>query len=307
MRRAIVLCSVFGVVLFGTGLMSSGPGAAAFRHERPEPPLTVGIGELSRTSVQFHFHTGPFLVYVEMLGPGNRISLNVVRRGTSATYATKPHFEGRRVRARFGRFGSLDLTFTPTPGKVHRCGTIVQAQGIYSGKLEFTGEHHYIHLDLSRAQGEHTTAGSCFSGRLSDRSFRPRTARRLDESEATLTARATVPRGHASLTAIMERDPEGRFRGVIAAFRWEREPGLEIIRGAQIGIGRDRFRWDLDAGTATLRPSAPFSGTATLARPASGGSRRLTGSLRVPILGGSPLVLTGPRWNVGLRAGSPFN
>jgi hypothetical protein len=273
---------------------------------RVEPPLSVGIVELSHTSVRFHFHQGPFLVYVEMLGPGNRISLNVVRRGTSATYATKPHFEGNRVRARFGRLGSLDLTFTPTPGKVRRCGTIVEAKGVYAGRLEFTGERHYIHLDVSRVKGEHTTAGSCSSGRPPAASLRPGPALRADESEATLTARAAAPHGRDALTVTMERAIEGGFRGVIAAFRFEREDGMEIIRGAQVGIGRDRFQWDLQAGTASLRPAAPFTGSATLGR-AADGTRRLTGSLRVPILGGSPLVLTGPRWNVGLRAGSPFD
>jgi hypothetical protein len=60
--------------------------------------------------------------------------------------------------------GSLDLTFTPSPGKVHECGSIVQAEGIFTGDFEFTGEHNYIHLDIHRISGEHTAAGSCSYG-----------------------------------------------------------------------------------------------------------------------------------------------
>jgi hypothetical protein len=264
--------------------------------------LSVGIVEVARTSIRFDFHQGPFLVYVEMLGPGNRLALTVIRRGMTATYATTPHFEGDRVRARFGRLGALDLTFTPTPGKAHKCGTIVTAQGVFAGRLEFTGEHHYIHLDVHRVKGERTSAGSCSSPRPAV-AARPGPTLRADESEATLTARAAAPHARESLTAVMERDLEGEFRGIIAAFRWEHEGGMEIIRGTQMGIGRDRFKWDLKAGTADLSPTAPFSGSATLAR-AADGRRRLTGTLRLPILGGSPLVLTGPRWKVGLRAGA---
>jgi len=300
MRRALVLISVFGAALLGTGL----PLAQAV-------PPSLGISEVSRESIRFDFHRGPFLVYAEMLGPGNRIALTVIRDGASATYATKPHFEGRTVRARFGRLGSLDLTFTPTPGKVKRCDTIVDAQGVFTGRLEFTGEHHYIHFDIDRVRGEHTSAGSCSSSRpvlASPRraSPRPWAALRGEEGEATLTARAPVPRGGDALTVTMERGIEGGFRGVIAAFRFEHGEGMEVIRGAVNGIGRNRFKWDLDAGTASLRPPAPFTGTATLSR-AADGTRRWSGSLRVPILGSSPLLLTGPRWNVGLRAGSPFD
>jgi hypothetical protein len=48
---------------------------------------------------------------------------------------------------------------------------------------------------------------------------------------------------------------------------------MEVIRGAQIGIGRNRFRWNLDAGTATLRPPAPFTGSATFSRGPAGADR----------------------------------
>lgn len=178
------------------------------------------------------------LVYVEMIGPGNRLGLTAIRAGASATYVTKPHFEGNRVRASFGRLGSLDLSFTPTPGKVHRCGSIVDAQGTFTGRLEFTGENRYIHFDIRRVKGEHTTAGSCPSSRAVGASAPPRVALRAEEPGATLIARAAGPSGRDTLTAEVYRGVRG-FEGVIAGFRWEHREGVEISRGAQIGIGRN--------------------------------------------------------------------
>lgn len=299
MRRAPVLVSVSLAALLGTGLTFAAATTGA--------PPSVSIGEVSRTSVEFDFHRGPFLVYVEMEGPGNRLALNVIRHGASADYLTKPHFEGRTVRARFGRFGSLDLTFTPTPGKVRRCESIVQAQGVFRGRFEFIGENRYIHFDIRRVRGEHTTAGSCSSGRAVAAFQRPRAAPGGEERGVTLRARAPGPGSKArdTLTAIAGQGVRG-FEAVVAGYRWEHEGGLEVIRGGLTGIGRNRFKWDLDAGTATLRPPAPFTGSATLGR-SRDGTRRWSGSLRVPILGGRPLALTGPRYNLGLRAGSPID
>jgi hypothetical protein len=294
MRRALVIA---GVMLAGLVASVPAPATAA-------APPSLGISEISRTSIGFHFHRGPYLVYVEMEGPGNKLALTVVRHGASADYRTKPHFEGRSVRARFGRLGSLDLTFTPSPGKVQRCGTIVQSQGIFTGDFRFTGEHRYIHFDVHRIDGEHTTAGSCSSGRLAT-DLRARRGRADAEARgATLEARTAGPWPLDTIIAEVYRGVRG-FEGVVAGFRWERGEGMEVIRGAQIGIGRDRFRWDLDAGTASLRPPVPFTGSATFSRRPDGRAR-WSGSLRVPILGGRPLALTGPRFHAHLRAGTPF-
>jgi hypothetical protein len=293
MRRALVLLAASLLVAVPPVALA---GAAA--------PPSVSVSELSRTSIEFHFHRGPYLVFVGMEGPGNRLALTVSRGGASADYVTKPRFEGRSVKARFGRLGSLDLTFTPSPGKVHRCGSIVQAQGVFTGDLEFTGEHHYIHLDIHRVRGEHISAGSCSSDSRAT-SSRSRPGPAAGERGVTLQARTPGPSPLDTVSAIAKRGAKG-FEGVIAGFRWERRDGMEVIRGAQIGIGGARFRWDLDAGTASLRPPAPFTGSATFSR-RPGGSPRWSGMLRVPILGGNPLALTGPRFDAHLRAGSPFD
>jgi hypothetical protein len=112
-------------------------------------------------------------------GPGGGGSRRAgVTRHRRADYRTKPHFDCRSVRARFGRLGSLDLTFTPSPGKVHRCGTIVQAQGIFTGDFEFTGEHRYIHFAVHRlpALGPSTRSSRkciarCEDSKASSRAF----------------------------------------------------------------------------------------------------------------------------------------
>jgi hypothetical protein len=180
----------------------------------------------------------------------------------------------------------------------------VQSQGIFTGDFEFTGEHRYIHFDVHRIGGERTTAGSCSSGRPAADLRARRGPTAAEARGATLQARTAGPSPLDTITAEVHRGVRG-FEGVVAGFRWERGEGMEVIRGAQIGIGRNRFRWDVDAGTATIRPAAPFTGSATFSRRPDG-KPRWSGSLRVPILGGRPLSLTGPRFEAHLRAGSPF-
>jgi hypothetical protein len=272
---------------------------------RAAAPPSVSIGELARNSIEFYFRQGSYRVFVGMEGPGNRLSLEVAHAGATADYVTEPHFEGRRIRARFGRMGSLDMTFTPSPGKVHRCGSIVDAEGVFTGVLEFTGEHRYIHLDLHRIRGRHTTAGTCSSSRAA---LPPRPSRASivppEGREVILQARARGSRALDTVTATAGNGVRG-FEAVVAAFHWEHRDGMEVIRGSQLGLGRRRFHWDLDAGTATLHPPAPFTGTATLGR-GPDGSPRWRGNLRVPILGGAPLALSGSRFKVRLWEGSRF-
>jgi hypothetical protein len=80
--------------------------------------------------------------------------------------------------------------------------------------------------------------------------------------------------------------------------------GLSVIRGAVVQAPAKDFEWDFAAGTATVRAPAPFSGSATFTR-GPDGRKRLTGSLRVPILGGSPIRLAGPAFNPTLHRGTP--
>ena len=98
---------------------------------------------------------------------------------------------------------------------------------------------------------------------------------------------------------------KGRPQAFFSAFRQEKLEGMVIARGAQTAAGL-ASRWDLDAERRELRPArAPLIGSAVL-RPRASGPPSWNGSLRVPVLGGKPIVRR-PGDGGQLEAGSPID
>ena len=54
---------------------------------------------------------------------------------------------------------------------------------------------------------------------------------------------------------------------------------MTVARGVQLAAGAGAFRWNLEKGTATLRPPAPFTGSATFTRHGHDGHGAWKGSL----------------------------
>jgi hypothetical protein len=296
MRRALVLSPAVATAWLLSIFGPVPPSVSA-------APPSLALGEVAPSaSVEFHFHREGYLVFVDTEGLRGRLALTVARGGDSATYLTHARPKGHAVKARFGRLGSVDLTFVPSPGRTHRCDSIVRSEGVFKGDFEFTGEHHYIHFAIGRIAGEFTSAGSCSSDRDTASGSAARHVEGTETDSATLLARTRGPSPLETFTALGERSAMS-FEGVVAGFRWENREGMEIVRGAQIGIGGARFAWNLATGTATVRPPSPFTGSATFRRRRGGPD--WSGTLRVPILGGRPMSLTGSRFQVHLHAGAP--
>jgi hypothetical protein len=283
MRRALV---PFLVVLAALAAMAPSAGAAA-----------------PQRAFVFLVHTDGFLVQGKSeLGSG-RVRLLLDRRGEVAAYNVKARIGAGTVRARFGRLGSLDLSFTLRRGQgVAGCGW---RRGTFRGAIDFHGEHHYADVDADHAGGWFQTSCGRGSGGLE-----------LDGTLAA-TAMATASRaGQVAETGVrlkgltsfhppyrfFEVFTESRPAGVrvpFAAFTAEHREGMLIDRGAEAYGGADDFRWDLGAGTATIEPPVPFTGRAFFRREPGGGSR-WWGSLRAPILGGRPMRVTGADFHTTL-------
>jgi hypothetical protein len=90
----------------------------------------------------------------------------------------------------------------------------------------------------------------------------------------------------------------------MATLAEERE-GMAVARGLQLTAGSDAFRWNLEKGTATLRPPAPFTGSATFTRHGHDGHGTWSGSLGMPILGGEPVELAGREFRAFIHKGVP--
>jgi hypothetical protein len=286
-----VRCALVLVSVLTAGLLAMPMSAGA----------TPGTGVPSTLHV--HFQSRGFSVGVTGGSRGGTADISIGRGGQFAFYLVKP--QRRRstsIEAEFGGLGLLELSFRGTPRV--RCHRPTMTKGVYTGNFEFTGEHDYIHFHIHHARGDIVTGrGSCAKrGRAASR--RPRSVfdREAtdveDEGEGSsmlLQAETPGPLPADVLQAIGSGHADGTFDGLVSGYRVERRADMIVERGAEVSIGPARFSWNLKEATATLRPAAPFSGVANFRHPA-GGRPRLTGSLRVPILGGSPISLTGKRF-----------
>jgi hypothetical protein len=306
MRRALVIA---GVML--AGLFAAAPSAGA-----------AG----PRDHFAFALRAGGFEVEGRSSVDGERVGLVLYRHGEVAYYHV-PVASGSgdgTVRARFGRLGALDLSFRPGRGEGPLgCGKAGgPQQGTFVGSFVFRGEHDYAGIDAGRARGYYRgprpedcpragrdAGGASAAGRGVRVAPAPAPARasalgRIAETGVHLESR-TGRKKPFTFLYVFTVHRQGHLQSAFEAIRVEAREGMVIERGAELYAGAAAFDWDLGDGTARLKPPAPFSGRAFY-REGDGGTPRLTGSLRAPVLGGRPLRLTGSDFTAHLSIGSPF-
>jgi hypothetical protein len=275
MRRALVL---FLVVLAALAAIAPTAGAAAPQH-----------------ALSFELHADGFWIQGRSAPGSDRVRLLLDRKGEVAYYSARARLGDGTVKARFGRLGSLDFKFVPArrEGPLG-CGGEYGAQyGIFKGSLIFHGEHHYADVDAPRAHGWFQTHPIRHCGRATASRAAP-----VAETGVRLEGWTS----YSLPLNFFESFTESRKAGVrvgFTALSAERREGMLIERGAQLYAGTRTFLWNLETGTATLEPPAPFTGRAFFRREPGGGSR-WWGSLRAPILGGRPMRVTGADFHITL-------
>jgi hypothetical protein len=238
-------------------------------------------------------------------------TLFVARHGEFAEYIVPAELTESSIKAKFGTFGELEYTFAPKGPADPKCFGIEGSEAAFTGAFTFTGQNDFIHIDASGASGFYYTYPEP-PGCVPNREHRKATASRaasegLVGDGATLTASTSkkiAKRTHrARALNVIGDGPTNNAN--LTAVLIEGSRKLATVRGVEMAIpGRD-FEWDLDAGTATLRPPAPFSGSATL-KSHPGGQVTFSGSLRVPILGEpKPVSMAGGSFTAKLQHGTP--
>jgi hypothetical protein len=283
MRRALVLIAVIAAALLGTVL----PVAAAAPQPVEAEDLIFGLAaEGFRVEV-----------FAEDNDGDQTASLDVARDGQEAIYRVPATITDHSVAAKFGTRGQLNFRFRPR--KCH--GGLV-----FTGKFSFTGENGFIHIDADHASGSffeqvYTACGT--RGPVDPGNVRVVTATGI---RLEATAKEPDHRGGRALE-VTEYRARGGHRSVdISGFVTERREGMEIGRGAIVSAPVSAFRRDVAAGTATVTPPAPFTGSATLQR--HGAESAWVGDLQVPVLGGgAPVALTGPEFQTRLTQEQPFD
>jgi hypothetical protein len=239
-------------------------------------------------------------------------TLYVARRDQFAQYIVPAEFTESTFKAKFGTFGEIDYSFAPKNPADAECFGIEGSEAAFTGTFTFTGEDGFIHIDTDSATGFYYTypePTGCAPTREDRKASAPRaTAEQPSGGDgATLTASTSAKpkKGGRRVRALVAIGDGSSGKAGVDAVVAEGDRALAIVRGVEVAAPRGAFEWDLDAGTATLRLPAPFSGSARLI-PRADGDGRLVGSLRVKILGErKPVRMAGGTFNGKLHHGTP--
>jgi hypothetical protein len=264
-----------------------------------------------------------------LVGQGNVVVLQVLRRRRSDTrdggplsrgravtaYVARGRVSSRRIEASFKGLGSVALRFRPARrnGRVGlprhcRGGHRFARRGVFVGHLRFTGEDGYVAIRAHRAKGWTRQASRvrCHRHRHHHHRHRPRIERRkaVDRpvagsrplSYTALTAEWRHVVASTGLLAIRVRE-----RTLVLALAEESLGSLAKVRYAVSVTGPSALVHDDALTSAKVRPPAPFDGMG-LYRAAPDGARTWTGSLSVAFPG-AHVPLTGSQFDARLRVG----
>jgi hypothetical protein len=288
MRCALVLAGV----LF-TGLLVAVPALAA------------GAGPEVERQLAFGLDAEGFNVNVDISNNDGDVDATIIiNRGPQvAYYSTSAKVTAERVTARFGGLGELDYRFAPKPNGRIDCHGAEEGEAVFEGTFAFTGENGYVHIEAEHAEGSfqiYPEPKNCPQGRLAR--YHPS----YSDEGATLQARAgSRAKGRIREVFVFDEGRPGSHKIAVYATLAEKREGMTVARGVQLAAGAGAFRWNLEKGTATLRPPAPFTGSATFTRHGHDGHGTWKGSLAMPIFGGEPVELAGGEFRASIHKGVP--
>jgi hypothetical protein len=273
------------------------------------PVHAAGAGREVERELSFSLKAEGFTVNVSVSNnDGDVEALLIVNRGPQvAYYATPAKVTAERVTARFGSLGELDYRFAPKPNGSIACHGAEEGEAVFEGTFNFTGENGYVHIEADHAEGSfqiYPEPKNCPQRRRARRAARYHPS--YSDEGATLQARAGLL-AKGGIREVLAFDEGGRGPRKIAVYATlaEKREGMGVARGVQLTAGSAAFRWNLEKGTATLRPPAPFTGSATFTRHGHDGHGTWKGSLAMPIFGGEPVELAGGEFRAFIHKGVP--
>jgi hypothetical protein len=240
---------------------------------------------------------------VATFGPSGRPRSAGSGNGASTIYTAPAKSVGPgTVEAALGQLGRIAVRFRPSGRRVvstarQVCGRpsrVVRRLGVFVGTISFEGEGGYTTVAATSARGSVGTP-------------LPPGCRTPGSASGAAVASSSMPTGPTPRRAVLNAvDPRtgSRFRaapapgGVVFRARVEERnaDGVTVVRRAQAGAPASAFHLNRSLTWASVRPPAPFSGTARFAARAG---VRWRGSLRVTFPGLS-VPLTGADFRAGL-------
>lgn len=264
---------------------------------------------------------GPYAAFAIKGSHGYRISASIYGRQASlgvskgarllespaeSDYLSRETGGGDEFSADFGHFGRISVHFIPSR-KVRRThnpfchgGAEVTRYGTFVGTIKFRGESGYTSVDAGRARGTTTTIPRlvCRYPRPSGKHAGHSGGKRHRPLVTTLSAQST--RNGVFLGATHSKAHPAT--DTLWAFTQEREHGIAISRNAFLFGSEAGFDPDPSLNSATLAPSAPFSGSASFQR-LDDYTTRWEGPLTVSFPGRPDVPLTGRDFSWSLTSG----
>jgi len=241
------------------------------------------------------------------------VTLELRNENQTATYRVPGEATESGLKARFGRLGLIDVAFTPTktlnstePGKGCTGAPRTLREGVFTGTIEFTGERGFVRVEGPQATGSMSVISQweCPEAEAMDPFARvsrlPAAISRNEKGEGESATLAAIRRGFSSYFAAGVAHRHSGGKSIFLGGKIEIREGMYIWRTTVVRGPASAFDFDHAAGTATLRPPAPFSGHARFAAHRHGRGRWRS-TIRVPLLGAKPIDTGGPGFQVTLR------
>jgi hypothetical protein len=247
------------------------------------------------------------------------VTLTLRNKGQIVTYEVAGEVTEAGLKARFGRLGLIDVAFTPTttlnstePGEGCTGAPRTLREGVFAGTIDFTGERQFVRIEGPQATGSMSVISQWECPEIESMDPFARVSRLLaatSRGEKGERESATLWAGSRGCSCYFVAGVHHRHSGgrsIFLAVKFGEREGMKILRATQARGPAAAFDFDHVAGTATLRPPAPFSGRGSFAaRPRSRGLWRST--IRMPLLGTKPIDTGGPGFAAVLRPEYQFD
>jgi hypothetical protein len=298
-RLALVRIALLAVSLLALALGAIPAASAAGAVEEPGGEINIEM------------HVGGFQVGVfGGESEGKHYAILYLSRGHQfAQYFAPAQITDSTFQSSFGSFGELDYSFAPKGSTGGECFGVTSSKAEFTGTFDFTGQRGYIHIDAPRVAGSYSVAPSPGCQLPLPPGPKPPSARAVPYQPyvgdgATLTASTLATKVKRRVRSVTVSRGKTAGTAEVSAGLAEVGPSVSVVRGVQATVPGQAFEWDFTAGTATVRPPAPFAGTATFTRLADG-RKPFTGSLRARVLGGETIHFAGAGFQATLHHGTP--
>lgn len=247
--------------------------------------------------------------------PGGRpfVTLEARRGNARVEYTAHGTVTEEEINAKFGSLGSIAMRFEPS-GQAHEAidycdsthPTVAVDLGAFVGTFSFHGERGYTAATATRVEGG-VGDTNALPGSVQNKECEGVTTGQQTRDAEFTDLEAASPKAGLNFDVFAATSVEGSenvppttSRIYLAAGSFAKEAGMTIARSISAGAPRTDFTFDPALDQASIKPPAPFSGTAKLRTTATGAST-WTGTLKAPIPGVGTVSLAGPGFHAKLH------